>query len=92
LNRFLAEAPAPLDRSSHGFWRNASMESETQMILSLLISSIGIGILIYGKKQKKIVAMIAGLALCSFPYFVSNVFLMLGIGTVLVILPFVVRE
>jgi hypothetical protein len=68
------------------------MESGTQLFLSLLFGSIGIGYLIYGKKRKRIAAMAAGLILCAFPYFVSNVLLLVGIGIVLVILPFVIRE
>lgn len=68
------------------------METETWLMLSLLFGSVGIGFFVYGKKQRKIIPLISGILLCGYPYFVSNVYLFLGIGIVLVVLPFFIRE
>ena len=64
------------------------MGSETSLILSLVLGSIGFAYFIYGKRQERIVPLLAGLALCVYPYFVSNVLLMLGIGALLLAAPF----
>jgi hypothetical protein len=63
----------------------------TKLILGLLFGSIGSGYFIYGRKRSNIIALLAGLALCVFPYFVSSGWLMMIIGVVLVAIPFFVR-
>jgi hypothetical protein len=57
----------------------------------LLFGSIGLGFFIYGKKQRAVVPLVCGLALMLFPYFVSNVMLLLGIGVLLIALPYFLR-
>ena len=49
-------------------------------LASLLVSSIGFVAFAYGKKQSRLPQMLVGVALMVFPYFVSSVSLMLGIG------------
>jgi hypothetical protein len=57
------------------------MELDANSLLaSMLIGSIGLGLLIYGKKQVRVPQIVVGLALCVYPYFVSNVLLMFGIA------------
>lgn len=68
------------------------MDLATRLFLSVLFGSIGIGYFIYGRRQKKAVPMLAGLALCAYLYFVSSIYSMLAIGVVLIALPFFVRE
>ncbi len=68
------------------------MGSSTSLLLSLLFGSIGMGYFIYGKKQQHGVALITGVALCAFPYLVSNVLLMIIIGIVLMSLPYFLRN
>ncbi len=68
------------------------MGSSTSLILSVLFGSIGMGYFIYGKKQQHGVALLTGVALCAFPYFVSNVFLVIIIGVVLMALPYFLRD
>lgn len=63
----------------------------TSPFLSLLFGSVGVGYFIYGKRESRFIPMLAGAALCGFPYFVSNIYVMLAIGIVLVLLPFLVR-
>jgi hypothetical protein len=57
----------------------------------LLFGSIGLGFFIYGKKQRAAVPLVCGLALMLFPYFVSNVMLLVGIGVLLIALPYFLR-
>jgi hypothetical protein len=67
------------------------MDSSASIIWGVLFGSIGLGYFIYGKKQQLVVALLSGIALCVFPYFVSNVFLNIIIGVVLMALPFFMR-
>lgn len=61
------------------------------LLWGLLFGSIGLGYFIYGKKQRAPVPLVCGLALMVFPYFVSNVPLLVGIGAVLAAIPYFVR-
>jgi hypothetical protein len=64
---------------------------QAQLLWGLLFGSIGLGFFIYGKKQRAVVPMVCGLALMLFPYFVSNVMLLVGIGVLLIALPYFLR-
>jgi len=57
----------------------------------LLFGSIGMGYVIYGRKQRVPVAFAAGLALIAFPYFVSSTVAMVGVGLILLAAPFVLK-
>jgi hypothetical protein len=57
----------------------------------LLFSSIGLGFFIYGKKQRTVVPLVCGLALMVFPYFVPNVMLLVGIGVLIIAIPYFLR-
>jgi hypothetical protein len=57
----------------------------------LLFGSIGLGFFIYGRKQKAVVPLLCGLMLMVFPYFVSNAMLLVGIGVVLMAIPYLLR-
>lgn len=62
-----------------------------QLLWGVIFGSIGFGFLIYGKKQKAAIPLATGVALCVFPYFISNVYLMVIVGMALVALPYFVR-
>jgi hypothetical protein len=64
---------------------------ETQLLWGLFFGSIGLGFFIYGRKQRAVVPLLCGLALMVFPYFVSNVMLLVGIGVLLVAIPYFLR-
>jgi predicted membrane protein len=66
------------------------METST-LLWGLLFSSIGLGFFLYGKKQRAIVPLVCGLTLMIYPYFVSNHLLLVGIGAVLVAIPYFIR-
>jgi hypothetical protein len=67
------------------------MDNSTSLLLSVLFGSIGMGYIVYGKRQRKGLALASGIALCIFPYFVSNLFLFILIGLVLMALPFLIQ-
>ena len=65
----------------------------TAMLLwGLVFASIGLGYFIYGKKQRAVVPLLCGLALMVFPYFVSNVLILVGIGAGLAAIPYFLRQ
>jgi hypothetical protein len=62
------------------------MEFDANLLLaSLLISSVGFVLFVYGKKQARVPQMAIGLILLGDPYFVSNLLLMFAIAMALVL-------
>jgi len=61
------------------------------LLWGLLFGSIGLGYFIYGRKQSAVVPLVCGLALMVFPYFVSNMMLLVGVGAVLMAVPYFLR-
>jgi hypothetical protein len=56
------------------------------LLASMVVSGIGFVFLSYGRKQSRLPQMVTGLILMIFPYFVSNVALMGGIATGVILL------
>ena len=54
--------------------------SPGSLLASLLVSTIGMGLFLYGKKQTRGPQLLVGLFLMAYPYFVPNPVAMLGIG------------
>ena len=67
------------------------MGSAGSVIWGFLFGTIGVGYLVYAKKQQRWMAFLSGLGLCAFTYFTSNPVLIIVIGIVLVMLPFIVK-
>lgn len=63
----------------------------TSLFLSIFFGCVGIGYFMYGRRRSRIVPLVAGFALCVFPYFVSNTYAAAALGLGLVVLPFLVR-
>ena len=63
----------------------------TSLLFGVIYGAIGFGYLIYGRRQQKGIALLSGLVLCAFPYFISNIVLLIVIGLVLIALPFYIR-
>jgi hypothetical protein len=63
----------------------------TLLFTGLTFGSIGMGYFVYGRKQANLMAIIAGVGLCVFPYFINSVWMSIAIGVGLVLLPFVIR-
>jgi hypothetical protein len=54
------------------------------LLASVLLGSVGMGFFIYGKKQRRAPHLAVGVLMMVYPYFVSNVWLMLGLAAGLV--------
>jgi hypothetical protein len=67
------------------------MEGSSQLIWGLVFGAIGLGFFAYGKKQNAIVPLLTGIALCVFPYFISNAYLLVIIGIILSAVPFFIK-
>jgi hypothetical protein len=61
------------------------------LIWGIIFGSIGLGFFVYGKKQKAIVPLLSGIGLMVFPYFISNIYIMILSGIVLMALPYFIR-
>jgi uncharacterized membrane protein len=57
----------------------------------MLFGAIGLGFFVYGTRQRVIVPFVIGVSLFIFPYFVSNLYLLIVTGVVLVAVPYYVR-
>lgn len=55
------------------------------LIASMIIGGIGTVSFIYGKRQSRLPQMVVGILLIAYPYFISNVFLMIGIAVALLV-------
>ena len=62
--------------------------SPTVLIVGVILSVFGMAYFSYGKKQEMAMPMICGLTLTIFPFFVSSLWILLGVGAVLIVLPF----
>ncbi len=62
------------------------------LFFSFLFSSIGFGFFLYGKKQSRMVPLVCGIALFIYPYFISNRWLLVGIGLGLSLIPYFFRD
>jgi multisubunit Na+/H+ antiporter MnhC subunit len=67
------------------------MDFTTSLIVGLVTGTVGIAYFVYGKRQQRFVPLLAGIALCAYPYFVDNLIAALVIGAVLLVLPWVLR-
>jgi len=71
--------------------RRDSMDMGTTLMVSVLFSSIGAGYFVYGKKQRQVVPLLTGLALCVYPYFLSNGYAIVVVGILLTAVPWLIR-
>ena len=61
------------------------------LLWGLLFSSIGLGLFLYGRKQRAVVPLVCGLVLMIYPYFVPNPVAVVVIGIVLAAVPYFFR-
>ena len=65
--------------------------NESALLWGLLFGSIGLGLFVYGKRQRAVIPLVCGLALMVFPYFVSSTIPLVVIGIVLTAIPYFIR-
>lgn len=61
------------------------------LLWGLLFGSIGVGFLIYARRERAPVPLVVGLALSIYPFFVTNTYLLVLIGSALTAVPYFVR-
>lgn len=61
------------------------------LIWGMLFGTVGLGFFIYGKRQRAAIPLVTGMALMIFPYFISNVYLLVIVGVALVATPYFFR-
>jgi hypothetical protein len=54
------------------------------LMASMLVSTVGFGLFVYGKKQSRLPQLVTGIALMVYPLFVASVAWMLGIAGALI--------
>ena len=62
----------------------------TTLAIGILTGAVGVGYFVYGKRQTKFAPLLAGMALCVYPYFVDSVPWLVVIGALLMAAPFVI--
>ena len=58
------------------------------LFLGMIVSTVGVGYIMYGKRQTRFVPVVAGVVLCIYPYFVNDWVWLAGIGVPLLVAPF----
>ena len=66
------------------------MSSTGFLLWSVLFSSLGMAYFTYGKRQGKASALLGGVALMVYPYFIKSVLVLVGLGVALSAAPFFV--
>jgi hypothetical protein len=67
------------------------MPSPTTLLIGMLAGVFGVAYFVYGKKQTKLVPMVAGVLLCIYPYFIDSVLWLSIVGILLIAAPFVIH-
>jgi len=63
------------------------MTSTALLLWGVFFSAVGLSYFIYGRKQKTVVPLVCGLILMIYPYFVSNLYVLVTIGIVVALIP-----
>ena len=58
--------------------------------IGLMAGVFGVAYIVYGKRRTRVSALVAGLLLCVYPYFIDSVLWLCVVGAVLIIAPFVI--
>jgi hypothetical protein len=58
--------------------------SSSSIFANIVVSTVGFGFFLYGKKQRRVPQLVTGVVLMVYPYFVSGAALMLAIGAAVV--------
>jgi hypothetical protein len=60
------------------------------LFVGFIAGVFGVAYFVYGKKQTKIVPMVAGLLLCIYPYFIDSLLWLSVVGALLLAAPFLI--
>lgn len=65
--------------------------NESWLLWSMLFGSVGLGYFVYGRKQQRVAALVSGLSLMIYPWFVADTAWLVIIGICLAIVPWFVK-
>jgi hypothetical protein len=63
------------------------MDSAAMLMWNVLFGGIGVGYFIYGKKQRKPVPLVTGIALFGYSYLMPNITALVLVGLALIAVP-----
>ncbi|MCJ7772180.1 MAG: hypothetical protein MUP22_03485 [Desulfobacterales bacterium] len=67
------------------------MNSTSTLMWGMIFGSIGLGFIVYGRKQKAVIPLICGIGLIVVPYFIPNIYILVLSGIVLIASPFIIK-
>jgi hypothetical protein len=59
-------------------------------VIGIITGALGVGYIVYGRRQTKFVPLIAGVALCAYSYFIDSVVWLCVVGALLLAAPFLI--
>ena len=68
------------------------MDLEYMLIVRMFFVLFGIAFLTYGRKQRALIPLLAGLSLLCVPYFISDFTTLITVGVLIVFLPYFIRS
>lgn len=66
------------------------MPSGSTLLIGMIAGVFGVAYFMYGKRQAKLVPLVAGVLLCVYPYFIESVLWLSIVGIFLLAAPFVI--
>lgn len=66
------------------------MPSGPTLLIGMIAGVFGVAYFVYGKRQAKLVPLVAGVLLCVYPYFIESVLWLSIVGLLLLAAPFVI--
>jgi len=67
------------------------MISTSTLIMGVIFGAIGLGFFVYGKKQKTIIPLFCGILLMILPYFISNMYILILSGIIIIAISYFIR-
>jgi hypothetical protein len=65
--------------------------NEATLLWGVVFSAVGLAYFVYGKRQQRFVTLFCGIGLMAFPYFISNAILLVVMGVLLSVIPYLFR-
>ena len=62
------------------------------LMWGMLFGCVGMGYIMYGRKQRNAIALVTGVALLGFSYFISKILLIILVGLILMAIPFFIKQ
>ena len=60
------------------------------LFIGIVTGALGVGYIVYGRRQVKFVPVISGVALCAYSYFIDDWVWLCVIGALLLVAPFLI--